>query len=149
DQAAIRTAMADGGIGAVESATSDRLVSLFAIAGTPDEARQEARRYQESIPHVILHPPYAPPLSPDATEEAFRNIVTTFGDYGTRGRRPRESCPIQQLKGRAGSDAVSLLRPPHDGTLRRLSRLALATPLPPASLRVAGPSVRRLLPGLG
>ena len=80
DQAAIRTAIAEGGIGAVGNATSDRLVNLFAIAGTPDEARQQATRYQEAIPHVILHPPYAPPLSPDATEDAFRNIVTTFAD---------------------------------------------------------------------
>ena len=78
DQAAIRTAIAEGGIGAIENATSDRLVRLFAIAGTPDEARQQATRYQESIPHLILHPPYAPPLSPDATEDAFRNIVSTF-----------------------------------------------------------------------
>jgi alkanesulfonate monooxygenase SsuD/methylene tetrahydromethanopterin reductase-like flavin-dependent oxidoreductase (luciferase family) len=80
DQAAIREAIAKGGTEAIEAATSDRLVELFAIAGTPDEARKRATRYRESIPHVVLHPPYAPLLPADATEDAFRNIVATFGD---------------------------------------------------------------------
>jgi len=80
DQAAIRAAIAKDGMRAIEAATSDRLVDLFAIAGTPDEARKQAIRYRESIPHVVLHPPYAPPLTPDATEDAFRNIVAAFGD---------------------------------------------------------------------
>ena len=80
DQAAIRAAIAKGGMRAVEDATSDRLVELFSSTGTPDEARTQMTRYEDSIPHVILHPPYAPPLSADATEDAFRNIVATFGD---------------------------------------------------------------------
>jgi alkanesulfonate monooxygenase SsuD/methylene tetrahydromethanopterin reductase-like flavin-dependent oxidoreductase (luciferase family) len=80
DQAAVRAAIVNGGMQAVEGATSDRLVELFAIAGTPDEARKQATRYAESIPHVVLHPPYAPPLPADATEDAFRNIVEAFGD---------------------------------------------------------------------
>jgi 5,10-methylenetetrahydromethanopterin reductase len=80
DQAAIREAIAKGGTKAIEAATSDRLVELFAIAGTPDEARKQATRYRESIPHVVLHPPYAPLLPADATEDAFRNIVAAFGD---------------------------------------------------------------------
>ncbi|HTY53676.1 MAG TPA: LLM class flavin-dependent oxidoreductase [Candidatus Binataceae bacterium] len=80
EQAAIRAAIAQGGVEAIEAATSDKLVELFAIAGTPDEARKQAIRYRESIPHVILHPPYAPLIPADATEDSFRNIVATFGD---------------------------------------------------------------------
>ena len=80
EQAAIRDAIAKGGFEAVEGATPDELVELFSIAGTPDEARKKVQRYQESIPHVILHPPYAPLLSSEATEDAFRNIVSTFGN---------------------------------------------------------------------
>lgn len=80
EQHAVRVAMMQGGIEAIEGATADRLVELFAIVGTPDEARKQAARYAESISHVVLHTPYVPPLAPEETEDAFRNIVAAFCD---------------------------------------------------------------------
>jgi alkanesulfonate monooxygenase SsuD/methylene tetrahydromethanopterin reductase-like flavin-dependent oxidoreductase (luciferase family) len=80
EQLAIRQAMMTGGIEAIEDATDDKLVELYAIAGTPDEARSQAARYAEAIPHTVLHTPYVPPLTVDETEDAFRNIVDTFSD---------------------------------------------------------------------
>jgi alkanesulfonate monooxygenase SsuD/methylene tetrahydromethanopterin reductase-like flavin-dependent oxidoreductase (luciferase family) len=80
EQAAIRAAIEKDGFDAAGDATPDELVDLFAIAGTPDEARAKAVRFQEAIPHVVLSPPYAPALNPDETEDAFRNIIETFGD---------------------------------------------------------------------
>jgi 5,10-methylenetetrahydromethanopterin reductase len=80
EQAAIRQAMMSGGIEAIEGATDDRLVERFALVGTPDEVREQLRRYEDALPHIVLHTPYVPPLRPEETEDAFRNIVETFGD---------------------------------------------------------------------
>jgi alkanesulfonate monooxygenase SsuD/methylene tetrahydromethanopterin reductase-like flavin-dependent oxidoreductase (luciferase family) len=80
EQAAIRQAMMAGGIAAIEGATADKLVGLYALAGTPDEVRKQARRYEGALQHIVLHTPYVPPLTADETEDAFRNIVATFGD---------------------------------------------------------------------
>ncbi|CAB4869067.1 unannotated protein [freshwater metagenome] len=80
EQAAIRAAIEKDGFAAAGDATSDEVVELFAIAGTPDEARKKAAAFQEAIPHVVLSPPYAPALSPEETEDSFRNIVETFGN---------------------------------------------------------------------
>jgi alkanesulfonate monooxygenase SsuD/methylene tetrahydromethanopterin reductase-like flavin-dependent oxidoreductase (luciferase family) len=82
EQAAIRATIEKDGFAAAGDATSDELVDLFAIAGTPDEARAKAVRFQEAIPHVVLSPPYAPSLGRDETEDAFRNIIDTFGSAG-------------------------------------------------------------------
>src|SRR5206468_11751771 len=44
--------------------TPDKLVDLFSISGTPDEAREKVNEYRGSLPHLILHTPYVPPLQP-------------------------------------------------------------------------------------
>jgi alkanesulfonate monooxygenase SsuD/methylene tetrahydromethanopterin reductase-like flavin-dependent oxidoreductase (luciferase family) len=80
EQAAIRMAMMEGGIEAIEDATDDKLVELFALVGNPDEVRKQAQRYDEALSHVVLHTPYVPPLSTEETEDAFRGIVAAFGD---------------------------------------------------------------------
>lgn len=79
EQAALREAITTRGYASLFDATPDHLVKHFAIAGTPDEARADLRRFQESIPHVVLHTPYAPALSIEESEDAFHNIVATFG----------------------------------------------------------------------
>jgi alkanesulfonate monooxygenase SsuD/methylene tetrahydromethanopterin reductase-like flavin-dependent oxidoreductase (luciferase family) len=80
EQAAIRMAMMEGGIAAIEGATDDKLVDLFALVGTPDEVRKQARRYEGALSHVVLHTPYVPPLTAEETEDAFRGIVAAFAD---------------------------------------------------------------------
>jgi alkanesulfonate monooxygenase SsuD/methylene tetrahydromethanopterin reductase-like flavin-dependent oxidoreductase (luciferase family) len=74
----IREAIMRGGLHAVHDATDPRLVEIFAIAGTPDDARRQIKPHQEVNPHLILHTPYMPPLTPEETEDAFRGIVNTF-----------------------------------------------------------------------
>jgi probable F420-dependent oxidoreductase len=76
--AAIREAMMTGGVDALTDAVDDRLVDTFSISGTPDECRAKLKNYQGLVPHIMLHPPYMPPLSRDETEDAYRNILATF-----------------------------------------------------------------------
>jgi alkanesulfonate monooxygenase SsuD/methylene tetrahydromethanopterin reductase-like flavin-dependent oxidoreductase (luciferase family) len=84
EQMALREAISSRGYESLADVTPDYLVQHFAIAGTPDEARASLRRFHESIPHVVLHPPYAAVLSAEESEDAFRNIVATFGDQQHR-----------------------------------------------------------------
>jgi probable F420-dependent oxidoreductase len=65
--------------------TPDKLVELFAIAGTPEECRQQLERYS-ALPHVVLHTPYVPPFTAEESDDCFRQIVGTFGrDEPDRG----------------------------------------------------------------
>lgn len=64
---------------ALVDVTSDALVDLLSITGTPDEARAKFAEYAEVLPHVLLHAPYAPPLSAEETEDGCRQIFTAFG----------------------------------------------------------------------
>jgi len=79
DQQAVMKALIERGPSALEQATSDALVQRFAIAGTPSEAREQYEAHRAGIPHLILHTPYVPPLTAEESEDAFRNIVATFG----------------------------------------------------------------------
>jgi probable F420-dependent oxidoreductase len=72
-------ALMSGGPPALADAVDDKLVEAFAIAGTPDECRDQLRQFDDCLPHVILHPPYMPVLSPEETRDAFDNIIATFG----------------------------------------------------------------------
>jgi alkanesulfonate monooxygenase SsuD/methylene tetrahydromethanopterin reductase-like flavin-dependent oxidoreductase (luciferase family) len=56
---------------------------LFTIAGTPDECREKLARYSEVLTHVVLHTPYAPPLTADDSRDAFDAILQTFGSRDT------------------------------------------------------------------
>ncbi|ATY12376.1 LLM class flavin-dependent oxidoreductase [Amycolatopsis sp. AA4] len=80
EQHEIQAALGKGGLAAVESAVSDKLVELYTVAGTPDEVREQVRRFAEYIPHIMLAPPYIPPLTADESEDAFLQIIKTFGD---------------------------------------------------------------------
>lgn len=79
DQRAVRDALVKGGPAVLQDVTSDALVKTFSITGTPDEAREQIEAYKAAIPHLILHTPYVPPLQAEESEDAFRNIVKTFG----------------------------------------------------------------------
>lgn len=82
EQGRIRQAFMTEGLAGLEK-TDDRLVEAFSISGTPEEARQKLDDY-EAIPHLVLHTPYVPPLTAEESEDAYRNIVSAFGDIAAR-----------------------------------------------------------------
>lgn len=79
DQRAVAQTLFTEGPGALANITSDALVKKFSISGTPEEAREQVEEYKKAIPHLVLHTPYVPPLTAEESEDAFRNIVKTFG----------------------------------------------------------------------
>ncbi|MEZ5482665.1 MAG: LLM class flavin-dependent oxidoreductase [Porticoccaceae bacterium] len=79
DRDAVVAGLLKDGPAALEHVTSDALVEKFAIAGTPDECREQLKKHQSAASHTVLHTPYVPPLTAQESEDAFRNIITTFG----------------------------------------------------------------------
>lgn len=65
--------------GAAEDVVSDELVELFTISGTPDECLRKFSTFAEVLTHIVLHPPYVPPLTAAESADAFSNILDTFG----------------------------------------------------------------------
>lgn len=59
--------------------TDDRLVDALSITGTPQEVRLKLAQYEGLIDHLALHTPYVPPFDADESEDAFANILNTFG----------------------------------------------------------------------
>lgn len=78
DRDAVLQAIMERGLEAAAEVTSDALVDALSITGTPDEAREKFASFDDALDHVILHTPYVPPLTPEETEDAYRNIVSTF-----------------------------------------------------------------------
>ena len=68
----------EDGPSSLETATSDELLRTFAIAGTPEEAREQLAELDGVLPHIVLHPPNVLPLNRTDSEEAFRAIIRTF-----------------------------------------------------------------------
>lgn len=81
DMMAVRLALMTDGPEALEHVTSDALVEAFAIAGTPDECRAQARAYTDALPNrtLLLHTPYVPPLTREESADAYRGIINAFG----------------------------------------------------------------------
>ena len=78
---AIRAAFAAGDGAAMVAAVSDRMVDEIALAGTPAEVRERARRYDGLLDHLILYvPSYG--VSPERAVENANRIVTTMGEAG-------------------------------------------------------------------
>jgi len=63
---------------ALADVVDDKLVEAFSITGTPDECRAQLRQFDGCLPHVILHPPYMPVLTPEETADAYDNIIDAF-----------------------------------------------------------------------
>lgn len=80
EKQAVLDAVASRGFNALQDVTDDKLVDLFSIAGTPDECRTKAKEYADSLPHIIFHTPYAPPMLAQESEENVRLICETFGN---------------------------------------------------------------------
>jgi len=73
---ALRADMAQRGLDAFED-TPESLVELFAIAGTPEECRQQLDQYR-ALPHVVLHTPYVPPFTAEESEDCYHQIIDAF-----------------------------------------------------------------------
>ncbi|MEA2167329.1 MAG: hypothetical protein QOF76_629, partial [Solirubrobacteraceae bacterium] len=77
DVNALRGLMMEKGLAAFEE-TSEKLVEIFAIAGTPEECRQQLGQY-DVLPHTVLHTPYIPPFTAEESEDCYQQIIDTFG----------------------------------------------------------------------
>ena len=60
----------------------EEVVKMFAICGTPGEARAQLGEYDGLLDHIVLHTPYVPPLEQADSEDCFRNTVATFAPKG-------------------------------------------------------------------
>jgi alkanesulfonate monooxygenase SsuD/methylene tetrahydromethanopterin reductase-like flavin-dependent oxidoreductase (luciferase family) len=80
-----RLLMSKGLAGLAE--TPESLVELFAIAGTPEECRQQLAQYSV-IPHVVLHTPYVPPFTAEESEDCYYQILSAFDRNQPEGRVP-------------------------------------------------------------
>ena len=75
---AVRASMMSEGPFAAAELVGDGLIDALTIAGTPEEAREQARGFDDVLDELILHPPYMPPFAPEETEDAFLNAVRAF-----------------------------------------------------------------------
>jgi alkanesulfonate monooxygenase SsuD/methylene tetrahydromethanopterin reductase-like flavin-dependent oxidoreductase (luciferase family) len=83
DRDALLAAVMQEGPQVARTATSDALVAGLSITGTPDEVHDQLGAYEDVLDHIILHTPYVPPLTPDESADAFRNILAAFSDVAT------------------------------------------------------------------
>lgn len=78
---AVLNAMLFEGTDALEKATSDKLLEVFAISGTPDEAMEQFERLDGVLDHIVLHTPYVPPIDGKDSAESFRTVCRTFAPH--------------------------------------------------------------------
>ena len=88
EREAVQAAVAERGLDALTE-TDEKLVDALAICGTPEEGRQKLAAWQETIPHIIFHTPYVPPLTAEESEDTYLNIVSAFAQVATD--TPREN----------------------------------------------------------
>jgi alkanesulfonate monooxygenase SsuD/methylene tetrahydromethanopterin reductase-like flavin-dependent oxidoreductase (luciferase family) len=60
------------------TAVSDEMLDQIAVAGTPDECREQLKRYDGLLDHVLLYPPSVG-VNPQRVKENYRLIAQTFG----------------------------------------------------------------------
>lgn len=65
--------------------TSDRLVDVLSITGTPTEVRQKIATYEGSVDHLVLHTPYVPPFTAEESEDCFQHILEAAGKQHVAG----------------------------------------------------------------
>jgi len=84
EKEAIRAAFRARDIPAVEAAVSDEMLDQIAVAGTPDECREQLRRYDGLLDHALLYPPSFA-VRPERVRENYRLIRETFGVRAAAG----------------------------------------------------------------
>jgi probable F420-dependent oxidoreductase len=77
----IRAAWRNFDLNALADAVSDDMLDQIAIAGTPDECREQFARYDGLLDHVLLYPPSVG-VRPERVRENYRAIAQLFGDVG-------------------------------------------------------------------
>ncbi|MCP4038265.1 MAG: LLM class flavin-dependent oxidoreductase [bacterium] len=63
---------------AMNAAVTDELVDAIAIAGTPDQVRDQLKQWDGLAEHVLLYPPSVG-VAPGRTQENLSAIIETFG----------------------------------------------------------------------
>jgi len=76
--AAVRDAFGKFDVGAMTSAVTDDMVDAIAVAGTPQQCREQLARYEGLLDHVLLYPPSFA-TRPERVRENYRLICETFG----------------------------------------------------------------------
>jgi len=76
-------ALMKGGAAALGDVTDDELIRTFSIAGTPEEGRQQLAAWEGVVDHVMLHPPYVPPLTAEETSDAYYQVLSAFDRRST------------------------------------------------------------------
>jgi probable F420-dependent oxidoreductase len=84
DRNAVVQAMMTEGPASFERTVSDALVKAFAVAGTPDECREQLKEYEEVLDHIVLHTPYVKPITDRESQDAYYRIVKFLGPASRR-----------------------------------------------------------------
>jgi probable F420-dependent oxidoreductase len=79
DRDRVVQAMMTEGPASFERTVSDALVKAFAVAGTPDECREQMKQYEEVLDHIVLHTPYVKPITDEESQAAYYRIVKFLG----------------------------------------------------------------------
>jgi probable F420-dependent oxidoreductase len=81
EKEAIRDAWRRFDLNALAAAVSDEMLDQIAVAGTPDECREQLARYDGLLDHVLLYPPSVG-VRPERVRENYRLIAEVFGPGG-------------------------------------------------------------------
>ncbi len=73
----LRDAFAKGDAAAMIDLISDEMCDTYAVAGTPDEVREQIGRWEGLVDALYLGPPWATPEQA-RTMDSFTRIVETF-----------------------------------------------------------------------
>ena len=75
---AIRAAFRKFDVPAMNAAVTDEMVDAIAVAGTPEQCREQLARYDGLLDHTLLYPPTFG-VKPERVRENYRLIRETFG----------------------------------------------------------------------
>ena len=76
----IRAAFRSFNLPGMAAAVSDEMLDQIAVAGTADECREQLKRYDGLLDHVLLYPPSVG-INPERVKENYRLIMQTFGTH--------------------------------------------------------------------
>jgi alkanesulfonate monooxygenase SsuD/methylene tetrahydromethanopterin reductase-like flavin-dependent oxidoreductase (luciferase family) len=79
--ATIREAFAAGDHEAMVKAVPDEMIDRLAVAGTPAQVREQLRRYDGALDHVIVYPPSFQ-LAPERCDELVEELITLAAPGG-------------------------------------------------------------------
>jgi probable F420-dependent oxidoreductase len=82
EKEAIRAAWRGFDMRALADAVTDEMLDQIAIAGTPEEGREQFARYEGLLDHVLLYPPSVG-VRPERVRENYGAIADVFGPGST------------------------------------------------------------------